>query len=81
MFHFDYKLIIIGALFVALVVVKLLAGGRPNDRPVRRRRRFGHRGTLSPLNQPGAREKPPAPEPATPPVDPEEQFFKKSDHE
>ena len=81
MFHFDYKLIWIGALFVALVVVKLLAGGKPNDRPVRRRRRFGFRGELSPLNQPGAREKPPEPEPEKPPVDPEEQFFKGDGHQ
>jgi len=78
MFHFDPKLIIVGVLFVALVLVKLFAGGRPYDQPVRRRRRFGHRGDLSPLNQPGAREQPPPPDPDKdkPPVDPEEQFFK-----
>lgn len=75
MFHFDGKLIIIGALFLALFLVKFLAGNRPYDRPVRRRRRFGFRGELSPLNQPGAREKPAAPEP---PVDPEKEFFKDS---
>jgi hypothetical protein len=73
MFHLDAKFIFVGVLFVALVLVKLFAGGRPNDRPVRRQRRFGHRGALSPLNQPGARDKAPEPEK---PVDPEEQFFK-----
>ncbi|MBI5546599.1 MAG: hypothetical protein HY901_22175 [Deltaproteobacteria bacterium] len=76
MFHFDSKFIIVGVLFVALVLAKLLSGGRPYNRPVRRQRRFGFRGSMSPLNEPGARERPPAPEP--PPRDPEEEFFKKS---
>lgn len=77
MFGIELKYWFIGALFVALVVAKFLSGGRPYDRPVRRARRFGHRGYMSPLNEPGAREKPPAPEP--PPKDPEEEFFGKKE--
>lgn len=79
MFHFDAKLILIGALFLALVLVKVFAGGRPLDQPVRRRRRFGFRGTESPLAEPSARERPPAPpapEKDEPPKDPEAEFFK-----
>ena len=76
MFHLDAKFIIVGVLFVALVLAKLFSGGKPYDSPVRRPRRFGHRGAMSPLNQPGAREAPPAPEPEQKPVDPEKDFFK-----
>ncbi|HEY3449688.1 MAG TPA: hypothetical protein VGK67_25260 [Myxococcales bacterium] len=75
MLNIDAKFWFVGLLFAALILAKILAGGRPNDRPVRRARRFGHRGYMSPLNEPGAREKPPAPEP--PPKDPEEEFFGK----
>ena len=82
MFQFDAKLLVIGALFLALVLVKLFAGGRPLDGPVRRRRRFGYRGTEGPLADPDARARPPAPPappaPAShePPKDPEAEFFK-----
>lgn len=72
MFHIDAKFWIVAILFVALVLAKLFSGGRPYDAPVRRRRRFGHRGELSPLNEPGARDKPLEP---LPPKDPEEEFF------
>lgn len=68
----DYKFVIIGALFLALVLVKYLAGGRQLDRPVRRPRRFGFRGTRSPLRDPEA-QKPDLQ--AVPPPDPEKEFF------
>lgn len=77
MFHVDGKLIMVGALFLALVVVKLVAGGRPYDKPVRRRRRFGHRGSEGPLHGlPRLRSVAEAGRVEPPPVDPEEEFFK-----
>ena len=69
MFHIDGKFWIVAVLFAALVFAKLFAGGRPYDAPVRRKRRFGYRGTQGPLAQPGARER------AAEPVDPEKEFF------
>ena len=66
----NYKLVIIAALFAVLVVVRLLAGGRPFDSPVRRKRRFGYRGTESPLRQPPGEAKA-----EDPPPDPEQEFF------
>jgi len=69
--HIDAKLVLVAALLALLVVVKLLAGGKPWDTPVRRRRRFGHRGDLGPLRNPEVTRK--APEP--PPRDPEKDFF------
>ena len=56
MFHLDAKFIIVAVLLVALVLAKVFSGGRPYDLPVRRRRRFGYKGSESPLNQPGGRE-------------------------
>ncbi len=72
--HFDAKMIVVAALFAVLVLVKFLAGSKPWDIPVRRRRRFGHRGELGPLRNPAAAaaaEK----APAEPERDPEKEFF------
>ncbi len=63
----EAKYYVVIALMLALIAVKLFAGGKPFDRPVRRARRFGHRGALSPLNGPQP--------PAGPPPDPEKEFF------
>jgi hypothetical protein len=68
---FDDKLVLIAALFAALVLIKFLAGGKPWDRPIRRERRFGHRGSLSPLRRP---EDPLVSPPERLP-DPEQEFF------
>jgi hypothetical protein len=81
---FDTKIIVVGALFLLLIVVKLLAGGGPADRPVRRPRRFGYKGTMSPLRREKEREaegRPPlrvvepVDPPSDPPTDPEKEFF------
>jgi hypothetical protein len=79
----DYKLIVIGALFAALFLIKFLSGGRPYDRPVRRPRRFGYKGTMSPLRQAENEEENgkthlSVVEPGKPdeqPPDPEKEFF------
>ncbi|MFN7132880.1 MAG: hypothetical protein ACK4N5_12435 [Myxococcales bacterium] len=68
------KVIVIAVLFAAFIAVKFLGGNRAHDLPARRRRRFGPRGTMSPLRNP---EKYPPP-PEEPPKDPEEEFFKGS---
>ncbi len=76
MFQFDNKFVLVGVLFFALILVKYLAGGRPWDRPVRRARRFGYRGTQSPLRNPEA-NKPDLH--VVPPPDPEKEFFGEDD--
>lgn len=77
--HFDAKLIAVAALFALLMLVKFLAGSKPWDTPVRRRRRFGYRGELGPLRNPAASaadEQPRAPAQAREPArDPEKEFF------
>lgn len=74
------KFIIIALLFAALMAVKFFAGNRPYDPIAKRPRRFGPRGTQSPLRNPDAypppKESPPKEEP---PKDPEEEFFKGGD--
>ncbi len=69
------KVIVIALLFLVLVGVKFYAGNRPYDPIARRPRRFGPRGTMSPLRNPEAHP-PPKEEP---PKDPEEEFFKDGD--
>jgi hypothetical protein len=71
----DTKIWIIAGLFLALVVAKLLAGGRPFDTPVRRRRRFGYRGTEGPLARARAGLAKGGPVPEAAPEDPEKAFF------
>lgn len=73
--HFDAKMIVVAALFALLVLVKFLAGSKPWDTPVRRRRRFGHRGELGPLRSPAAAGAAEVARPAEPERDPEREFF------
>jgi hypothetical protein len=83
--HLDYKWIIVGVLFGLLILVKLLAGGRPFDKPVRRTRRLGPRaerlylGSLEPVDSPPKRT---THSPTTlgenPLPDPEKEFFRDS---
>ncbi len=73
--HFDAKMIIVAALFALLVGVKLLAGSKPWDAPVRRPRRFGHRGKLGPLRSPAAAASAQRSSPPEPAPDPEREFF------
>ncbi|HCF59643.1 MAG TPA: hypothetical protein DFS52_16815 [Myxococcales bacterium] len=76
MFEFDNKFLLVGVLFFVLIVAKLLAGGRPWDRPVRRARRFGYRGSMSPLRDPEANR---SHLQVVPPPDPEKEFFGEDD--
>jgi hypothetical protein len=49
--EFDSKLILVGVLMVALIIARFLAGNRFGDNPIRRRRRFGYKGTRGPLRE------------------------------
>ena len=69
------KVIVIAVLFAAFMAVKFLAGNRPYDPIAKRPRRFGPRGTMSPLRNPEDHP-PPSEEPQ---VNPEEEFFKDKD--
>jgi len=76
----DIKIILVGGLFLALILARVLAGNKPYNTPVRRPRRFGHAGVEGPLNQPPEAQPKPHLKVVEPPPrdieDIEKDFFK-----